>query len=257
MLLAIDIGNSNIVLGLFKSGVLVKEFRIETEKEKRQEWYLPFIKKFADKETMDVAIASVVPELDDSFITICMKLFKKEPLFVSTLLKTNVVNLSKKPTQLGADRLSGVSAAISLTTGNRIVVDIGTATKFEVVSEKNEYLGGAIAPGVQVSFDALIKNASKLDSIKLVKPKKAIGGFTTEEHLMSGFINGFASMIDGMIERIIDEAKFSNQTVFLTGGFTDMIYPFLRKKVTADKTLTLKGIAVIQEMNRQSIGIRG
>jgi type III pantothenate kinase len=250
MLLAIDIGNSNIVFGLFDKDRLVDSFRIETEKDKREEYYR---QKISDKQvsTVDgVVIGSVVPELDNIFTSVIAELFHTKPLFISTELDTGIINLTRTPSELGADRLADAVAAIALYQGNRIIVDLGTASKFEAVSEKNEYLGGAIGPGVGSSFSSLIKAASKLSEVKLSPPKKVVGGFVTEEHLNSGFVYGFAGMVDGMIFRMKEELGWDSPAIILTGGFTDLISPHLQTKVVINKNLTLEGLRILWGRNK-------
>lgn len=249
MLLALDIGNSNIVVGLFNTDELIQTFRIETKKHETENHYQQQLSSLPESHISDVVIGSVVPELDSIFTSIFERQMIR-PLFVSTQLRSNIPNLSEKSTALGADRLADCVTAIEKYEGNRIVVDVGTATKFEVISENNEYKGGAISPGVGVSFDALLQSASKLSKITLSPPKKVVGGFSTEEHLDSGYIYGFASMIDGMIHKINAEMKWEKSTVILTGGFTDTLSPFIKTKVEINKNLTLEGLRILWQMNR-------
>lgn len=248
MLLAIDIGNSNIVFGVFDGRDLKDTWRIDTEKDKDENFYRQ--KMSGKKLSVDnVVIGSVVPELDDVFASVCETLFKARPLFASTELNTGIENLSNKKSDLGADRLADVVGAIALYPGNRIIVDLGTASKFEAVSENNEYLGGAIGPGIGTSFSSLMKAASKLSEIRLSPPKKVVGGFVTEEHVNSGFIYGFAGLVDGMIFRIQEELGWDNPSIVITGGFTDLISPYLKTKITINKNLTLIGLHILWEKN--------
>lgn len=252
MLLTIDIGNSNIVFGVFeKTGLLGNEIRIKTEKKKPTSHYLPFVKNISTKyKITDVAISSVVPELDETLSDITKKTWNTTPFFASSKLQTTIPNLTKKESHLGADRLCNIVYAIHKSTGNRIVVDLGTATKFEVVSIKNEYLGGAIAPGVGDSFTSLLSHASKLPDLTLSTPKKVVGGFDTKEHLDSGFVFGFASMIDGMIEKIVEEQQLEDVIIFITGGFSELISPHITHSVTLNKTLTLEGLNILWSKNQ-------
>lgn len=252
MLLTIDIGNSNIVFGIFEEDTLrFDEIRIETQKKKSQEHYQIYFAQIQKRaQISSVAISSVVPELDEIFTTCIKQQFNISPLFVSTNLKTNIQNLSQTPSQLGADRLCDIVYAVHSTQGNRIVVDLGTATKFEVLSKENKYLGGAISPGVGNSFNALLSHASKISNISLSKPYKIVGGFNTKEHLDSGFIYGFASLVDGMIDKIIADQKWTDITVYITGGFSEIITPFLTHSVLRNKTLTLEGLRILWELNK-------
>lgn len=249
MLLAIDIGNSNIVFGLFDGKDLKDSWRIVTEKDKAEAFYQPLLSE-KNISASDVIIGSVVPELDGVFEKLCNETFHTKPLFATTELTTGIKNLTNEKSDLGADRLSDIVATIHLYHGNRIVIDLGTASKFDAISEKDEYLGGAIGPGIGNSLSSLIKGASKLSAIKLSSPKKVVGGFATEEHLNSGFIYGFAGLVDGMIFRMKEELGWDNPAIILTGGFTDMIAPHLQTKVTINKNLTLQGMQVLWEKNK-------
>lgn len=251
MLLTIDIGNSNITCGIFDTQSLQKEWRIVTQKHQTQEWFIEKISDEISEATISsVIIGSVVPELDSIFESISHKLFGVSPLIVSTKNKSNIPNLSQKDTKLGADRLADCVAGVDHYPGNKIIVDVGTATKFEVLSDNNEYLGGAISPGIGISFDALLQKASKLNDIFLSHPKKVVGSFDTKEHLDSGFVYGIASLIDGMVQRIKTEQSWKNPTVILTGGFTDLVSPHLQTNISVNKTLTLEGLRILWEMNQ-------
>lgn len=252
MLLTLDIGNTSVHGGIFDKSKLVSDFREKTIKQNSAGIYAKLIEKVSNEYAIEgVVIGSVVPELDTLFIDVIKELIKTSPLFVSTKLSTGITNLSGKDTSLGADRLADIVAAINQYSGNRIIVDLGTATKFEVISQNNEYLGGAIAPGFQSSFDALIQNASKLSAIKLTQPTKVTGGLNTEEHLRSGFIFGFASLIDGMVQRIIIEQQWANQSIILTGGYSEIIYQNLSVATILNTKLTLEGLRILWEKNRK------
>lgn len=251
MLLAIDIGNSNIVFGVFDKSKLINHWRIETAKDKSEDFYRQKLSEKNIARVDNVIIGSVVPELDTIFDHISSHLFKTKPQFVSTMLDTGITNLTNTPSELGADRLADIVAAISLYPGPRIVVDLGTASKFEAISEKNEYLGGAIGPGIGVSFTSLIHAASKLHDMKLSSPKKVVGGFTTEEHLNSGFVNGFAGLIDGMVLRIQEELHWDNPHIVMTGGFTELVSQHLKTKATIHKNLTIEGLRTLWERNQK------
>lgn len=250
MLLAIDIGNSHIVCGLFDGDNLKETWRIPTEKNQSEEFYR---QKLSEKNltTIDgVVIGSVVPELDEIFSHISESLFQTKPLFVSTNLNTGITNLSKTDTELGADLLADIAAAIALYPENRLVIDLGTASKFLAIDDTNTYVGGAISPGIGTSFSSLLENASKLHDLRLSQTDNVVGGLTTTEHLNSGFIFGFVSLVEGMIVRMTDELQWDNPTIILTGGFTDLIAPHLRITVVFNKQLTLEGLRFLWERNK-------
>lgn len=252
MLLTIDIGNSNIVLGLFDGEILTDKKWIITDKGGSAEFYKSKLTEALGsslKQVESVMIGSVVPELDDVFKRVLKDLFKKEPLFADTTLDTGLKDLSCKPSELGADRLSDIVAATILYPGRSIVVDLGTAIKFEAISEEKEYIGGAIAPGIGISFDALIKGASKLEELKLEKPSTSLGTDTPSQ-LNSGFVLGFASMISGMIAKMKTELLWDKCHVIGTGGFIELISPHVRELTEINKELTLQGLRLLWKRNR-------
>lgn len=252
MLITIDIGNTSIHAGVFENDKLLYEFREKTLKNNSDDIYASLYKLIKQKtNNIDgIVIGSVVPELDNSFEKLCVEYFNISPLFVSTKLRTGIKNLSEKDTPLGADRLADIVAGITNYPGNKIIVDLGTATKFEVISQNNEYLGGAISPGFQSSFDALIQKASKLSSITLVQPEKITGAFTTKGHLNSGFIYGFASLIEGMIKRIKNEQNWESSSIILTGGYSALISKNLDFPVIQNPNLTLQGLQILWKINK-------
>lgn len=248
MLLTIDIGNSNIVFGIFDGTTLKESWRIKTEKDKDAIFYRENLSK-KHGVIHQVIIGSVVPELDSTFAKLSEELCHTKPLFASTELTTGIKNLTNLKSDLGADLLSDIVATIHLYPGNSIVIDLGTASKFLAVTKDGAYKGGAIAPGIGSSFQSLLSHASKLGAIELGQPKKVVGSLTTAEHLNSGFVYGFASMIDGMIERIKQELDWDNPTIIITGGFTDLATPHLHTKVIVNKDLTLEGLQILFSTN--------
>lgn len=252
MLLTIDIGNSNIVLGIFDGDQLVETQRVETNKSGDVGFYNKHLGEALGervKQIEGVMIGSVVPELDDVLKHVSKELFKKEPLFADTSLDTGLKDLSCKPSELGADRLSDIVAATILYPGKSIVVDLGTAIKFEAISEEKEYLGGAIAPGIGISFDALITGASKLSDLKLENPTTSLGSDTSGQ-LNAGFVLGFASMISGMVEKMKTELLWDECHVIGTGGFIDLISPHVPEFTDINKQLTLEGLRLLWKRNR-------
>ena len=254
MLLAIDVGNSNNVIGLFSGETLLTHWRIRTERTRTSDEYWVLIKEFillsdVETETIDeMIVACVVPPLIPILKEMSRKYFSCEPLIVGPGVKTGISILYKNPAEVGADRIVNSVAAYEKYGGPLIIVDFGTATTFDVVSKRGEYLGGAIFPGVQLSLEALFKNAAKLPRVEMAKPKRVIGKSTTES-IHSGTIYGFVSMIDGMVLKIQEELQ-QKARVVATGGIVDLIASETKSIDTIDPFLTLEGLRLIHQRNQ-------
>ncbi|MCH8157581.1 MAG: type III pantothenate kinase [Nitrospinae bacterium] len=254
MLLAIDVGNSNNVIGLFSGDKLLTHWRIRTEWARTPDEYWVLIKEFillndvATETIDDIIIACVVPPLVPILQEMGRKYFSCEPLIVGPGIKTGISILYNNPAEVGADRIVNSVAAFEKYGGPLIVVDFGTATTFDVISSKGEYLGGAIFPGVQLSMEALFKNAAKLPRVELAVPEHVIGKSTVES-IHSGAINGFVSMIDGMVSKI--QAELGQKTyVVATGGIVEPIASRASSIDIIDPLLTLEGLRIIYKRNR-------
>jgi type III pantothenate kinase len=236
MLLAIDVGNSNIIFGIFEGERLIKQWRLQTFP-----FLFPKIKIPVDK----VVIASVVPSLDRKLVTAVKKRFRLNPFFVTAQniagLKIKLVN--KK--EVGADRVVNALAAYKIYGGPAIVFDFGTATTFDVVSARGEYLGGAIAPGIMLARDALYRQTAKLPKIKIEAPRRVIGK-NTRQAMRSGLVYGCAAMAEGMIERIKSSLvpRPSSLKIIATGGLAPLICKYLKLIDKIDLELTLKGLMI-------------
>src|SRR5580700_12238840 len=214
MLLALDVGNTNTTLGLYKPDgekfELAAHWRVTTHLARTVDEYgVVFVNLFEmhglkPSQVTDIIVASVVPPVDSILRQVCQTYFKVEPMFVEPGIKTGMKMLIDNPTELGADRIADCIAAFERYGGPCIVVDFGTATKFEVISERGEYLGGAIAPGLALSADALFARAARLSRVDIKRPAKVIGTNTTA-HVQSGVYYGYIGLVDGMLERIFDE----------------------------------------------------
>ena len=254
MLLAIDVGNSNNVIGLFAGEKLLTHWRIRTERARTSDEYWILIKEFillndVETETIDeIIIACVVPPLIPILKEMSRKYFSCEPLVVGPGVKTGISILYKNPAEVGADRIVNSVAAYEKYGGPLIIVDFGTATTFDVVSKRGEYLGGAIFPGVQLSLEALFKNAAKLPRVEMAKPERVIGKSTTES-IHSGTIYGFVSMIDGMVLKIQEELQ-QKARVVATGGIVDLIASGTKSIDTIDPFLTLEGLRIVHQRNQ-------
>jgi type III pantothenate kinase len=263
MLLALDVGNTNTKIGLYRLDAqppaLVANWRLTTHRTQTVDEYgALFVNLFHMKGTDPAAvkhiiISSVVPPVDGTLRQMCETYFHIQPLFVEPGIKTGMPVLVDNPTELGADRLCDSIAAFEKYGGPCIVVDFGTATKFEVISARGEYLGGIIAPGLGLSADALFSRAAKLARVDIKRPAKVIGTNTTG-HLQSGLYYGYIGLVDGIIDRIIAELPPVENGVkphiIAAGGLAHMIAPDSRYIAEIDDMLTLDGLLILFERNR-------
>jgi type III pantothenate kinase len=207
----------------------------------------------APSQVTHIIIASVVPPVDSTLRHVCKDYFHIEPMFVEPGIKTGMPMLIDNPTELGADRLCDSIAAFERYGGPCIVVDFGTATKFEVISARGEYLGGAIAPGLGLSADALFNRAARLSRVDIKRPAKVIGT-NTVGHLQSGLYFGYIGLVDGILERILAELKQTDADIepriVATGGLARMIAEDSRYIHDIDEWLTIEGLRILFERNR-------
>lgn len=251
MLLAIDIGNTHTVLGIFRKEKLIHHFRITSNHALTVDECGMIVRQlFPDyKKLKDVVICSVVPPLTPIYQEMSRKFLKLDPLLVRWDLPLGIKILYEEPSQVGADRIANAVAAYQLYGGPAIVVDLGTATTFDVISDRGEYLGGAIAPGLETSSMNLFHRAAQLFKISLEKPKNAIGT-NTEESLRSGIFFGAVAQIDGIVERIQEELKRRYRVkgkpkVIATGGLAGLVSKDSKIIQKVHPTLTLEGLKII------------
>ncbi|MCK4760440.1 MAG: type III pantothenate kinase [Candidatus Aminicenantes bacterium] len=251
MLLAIDIGNTNIVLGVFRGRKLIHHWKIQTEREKTGDEYgVTMLNLFSlsgpeKTEIKAVIISSVVPPLTPIFEDLSKSLFKVKPVIVGPGLKTGMAILYENPLEVGADRVVAAVGAYEKHGGPCIVVDFGTATTFDAVSSKGEYLGGAIAPGIQISAEALYLKTAKLPRIEIKKPKEAIGR-TTVTSMQSGLYFGYVGLVSKIIEEIKRELG-EGTTVISTGGFGAQISHEISSIDIHEPDLVLEGLQVLHQ----------
>lgn len=258
MLLAIDIGNTNTVLGLYRldgdKPELAAHWRVTTHRSQTVDEYgVLFINLFEmhgfkPNQVGHIIISSVVPPVEGTLRQVCENYFHLQPLFVEPGIKTGMAVLVDNPSELGADRLVNAIAAYERYGGPCIVVDFGTATTFDVISERGEYLGGAISPGLGISADALFSRAARLGRVDIKRPSKVIGT-NTVTHLQTGLYYGYIGLVDGILERIIAELG-SQPRVIATGGLARQISEDSRYIAEIDDMLTLDGLLILFERNR-------
>jgi len=254
MLLTLDIGNTNICIGVFQGKKLIHHWKIRTEKHATCDecaiTLLHLLSRAGIESTdiKDVALSSVVPPLTPIFQMTCRDLFNKKPLVVGPGLKTGMPILYENPQEVGADRIVSALAAFDKYGGPCLVVDFGTATTFDAVSKKGEYLGGAIAPGIQISAEALASKTAKLPYIELRKPKACIGR-TTVDSMHAGLFFGYIGLVSNLIRMMKKELGEDTQVVS-TGGWAIQIHEEIAGISHHEPFLVMQGLRILLERNR-------
>lgn len=255
MLLAIDVGNTSTVIGVFKDKELVANWRISTQKQSTADEYaiifmnLFKLHRYDPRQIKDVIISCVVPPLNTTLREMSAQYLKIEPTMVEPGIKTGVPILYDNPREVGADRIVNAVGAYEKYGGPTIVIDFGTATTFDVISKKGEYVGGVISPGIDISTEALFQRTAKLPRIELTKPKNIIGKNTVNS-IQAGIIYGYVGLTDEIVERIkreIGEKTF----VVATGGLANIIALESKYIEKVDNLLTLEGLRIIYERNKR------
>ena len=255
MLLAVDVGNTNIVLGVFKDDQLIADVRLHTdERATGDELGLTVTdllrRRGIDPHDIDaIAVSNVVPTMARAIEELSLTYFDREPLVVGPGIRTGIRIHYDDPRQVGADRIANAIAGKHLYGGPVIVVDFGTATTFDAVSAGGDYLGGAMAPGILVSLDALVSRAAKLARVELARPQTAIGR-NTATAMQSGFVWGYVGLIEGVVSRIRTEMEAPEARVVATGGLAELFAPLIPAIEAVDQRLTLVGLRLIHELNR-------
>jgi len=264
VLLVIDAGNTQTVVGLYQldeegsggsqaSDGLIDHWRIATDAERTSDELAVMIEGFLglrgsslDADIRGLAISSGVPRITASLRTMSERYLGFKPVVIEPGVRTGISILYENPKEVGADRIANAVGAYDLYGGPTVIVDFGTATTCDAVSERGEYLGGAIAPGIEISLDALFGRAAALRAVELVEPKSVLGKSTVDS-IRSGTVYGFASQVDGLCDRI--EAELGECTVVATGGLAELIAPFSRRIEYQEPWLTLHGLRLIYEKN--------
>jgi type III pantothenate kinase len=255
LLLAVDVGNTNTVLGLWRGGTLDRSWRLTTRRDATSDEIALSIRGLfasgpepAPLTSMRVIVASVVPSLRFPLRQALRQLLDREPLFVEPGIKTGMPILYDNPQEVGADRIVNAVAAVDRVGSPCIVVDFGTATTFDVVTAKGEYAGGVIVPGITISAEALFEKAARLWRVEIRRPDRVVGK-STAGSIQSGLYFGYLSMVDGMIDRIAAEMN-SKPAVVATGGLAELFGGGSQRISEVDPLLTLKGLRLIDERNR-------
>lgn len=263
MLLAFDVGNTNIVLGVFKDGKMITNWRLETDNNKSADEYGMIIgalfryEGLDMKEVKDVIISTVVPSVLYTLQHLSLKYFHRRPIIIGAGIKTGIVVKYDNPKQVGADRIVNAVAAHAKYGGPLIIIDFGTATTFCAISEKAEYIGGTIAPGLKISSEALFEKTAKLPKVELEVPGRVICRNTINS-MQSGLVYGHMGMVDYIVKKMKKELReYSGDEskevkVIATGGLATMIDSGIDCIDYVDKMLTLEGLELIYEKNRRN-----
>jgi type III pantothenate kinase len=253
MLLAIDVGNTQTQAGVYSGEELLHEWRISTERAATADELaadhdqILRLRGGSLGELDEMVVASVVPTLSAAYASLSLKYLRREAVVIGPGVRTGISLAIDNPRELGADRIVNAVAAHRRHGGPCIVVDFGTATTFEAISAKGEYLGGAIFPGIDISLDALFARAAALRRVELVEPRSVIGRSTVES-MQSGAIYGYTAVVDGMCDRIATELG-AEPTVVATGGLSGLIGPLSSAIDHVEPWLTLHGLRLIYEKN--------
>ncbi|HEX7096540.1 MAG TPA: type III pantothenate kinase [Acidimicrobiales bacterium] len=262
MLLTIDAGNTQTVFGLYERGPrsgrdagegLVEHWRLSTDSQRTHDEYAVLLRNFLDSvgydmdtEVTGIAICSGVPRVLANLRQMVHRYFDFDPVVIEPGVKTGMPILYDNPKEVGADRIANAVAAYDLYGGPTVVVDFGTGTNFDVISKNGEFLGGAIAPGIEISLDALFGRAAALRAVELVEPRNVIGKSTVES-LQSGAVYGFVGLVDGMVERFRKE--LGGCTVIGTGGLAGLLASVSETIQHVEPFLTLHGLRLVHEKN--------
>ena len=253
MLLTVDVGNTNISYGVFDGERLVHHLRTESNRARTADEYAVLVRQMLALRGVDPAaigaaiVASVVPPLTDTISAFIETAFGVDALLVGPGIKTGIRVLYEDPRQVGADRIVNAVAAHEWAEGGIIVVDFGTATTFDCVTPSGDYLGGVIAPGIQISADALFARASRLQRVEIARPKSVVGKNPVGS-MQSGLVFGYAGLVDGVCARLKDELDYPCK-VLATGGLASLIAPETSAIEHVDDHLTLKGLRLIYNRN--------
>lgn len=258
MLLVIDVGNTNIVFGVYSNDELIFDWRTSSDKRKTSDEYGLIFKDFFEFAKLDISglediiIASVVPNLMHTISAACLRYLGKKPIMVTHDIDLGIKNMYRNPSEVGADRLVTSAAAYYKYGGPTIIIDIGTAITLDFINEQGEYIGGIIAPGIEIAADALFDRTAKLPKIDIAIPKEVIGK-STRESMQSGLVFGFIGLIDSLIELVLESENLTENDAKIigTGGFAALISSNSKYIQLVDKMLTMEGLKLIYDRNKK------
>jgi type III pantothenate kinase len=250
MLLVIDIGNTNTVIGVYDGRHLVKDWRIRTERRITEDEFNVLVSNLfsggniSSKKIGKTIISCVVPPMVTILDSFCRKYLGHAPHWVDAMSASNLPICYKNPSEVGADRIVNAVAAFQKYQTSLVIIDFGTATTFDAISEQGEYLGGAISPGIMIASEALFIKASKLPRVEIFVPPKSVIGKDTASSIKAGIIFGYAGLVDGMVRRMIMEMH-TTPRVIATGGLADLMYKVSETIEVVEPALTLEGLRII------------
>ena len=253
MIVVIDVGNTHTVLGIYKEGQLLDNWRISTSTNRTRDEYIILLQGFLRslganrKEVSGMMISCVVPPVLNELLGLASKYFHFRPFVVGPGIKTGLPILLDNPREVGADRIVNAVAAYQKHKQAMVIIDFGTATTFDCVSQKGEYIGGVIAPGMHISMEALCQRASKLPRVELVRPPEVVGR-NTVHCMQSGIVYGYLSLVDGLVAKIKDELKL-DLLVIATGGLAKVVDRETQVIDEVDEFLTLHGLKYLYDLN--------